>query len=488
MKKALALIRISTDGQDVARQRADIRKLEKQYGLHIIRTLELVGVSGTATLTNEQIQQLLHEVRQPGVDGLACSAVDRLARPKRGSDFGIATAFEDAHKDIWTVRDGHIALWSDEGWERFMTALTRAGSEWREIRRRCMDGKAAARAEGRHVNGEQTLPDGLKFDKRTGVWSYDETYTSKIAEAYRILFADHNVTLTALAKRVGWSCGFSLRRTLQNPTWRGIRAYPASADQEAFEVRLPLEPLLTPEKWQLAQMLLAKRRTWSKETREQRHLGAGLLICTCGQRYYTHGDVRRGQHDTYYCASRFPRGKGCGAALLWRETVDAAIVEIVEEYMTDAKFLTAIFRRIEQKPRPDNTAKREAESSRLKAKRARLVDALEDGLIDKAEFTIRAEKIQTAMREIEATMPAALQPPVLDYRAVVAGLVRALARFRTWPFAEQRTTLKRVVRSFQVVDDAIPDVTLQGGFLGEIAYTKPAQPLTRQCSRRCRAS
>jgi hypothetical protein len=28
------------------------------------------------------------------------------------------------------VRDGHIELWTDEGWERFMTALTRAGSEW----------------------------------------------------------------------------------------------------------------------------------------------------------------------------------------------------------------------------------------------------------------------------------------------------------------------------------------------------------------------
>ena len=48
----------------------------------------------------------------------------------------------------------------------------------------------------------------------------------------------------------------------------------------------------------------------------------------------------------------------------------------------------------------DNTAKREAELARLKARRARLLDAMEDGLIDKTEFRIRAEKIQAAIREV----------------------------------------------------------------------------------------
>src|SRR5215469_14869027 len=130
-RKALALIRVSTDGQDVRRQRVDIQKLEKQYGLDIIRTLELVGVSGTATLTNEQVQQVLLEMQQPGVDGLAASAVDRVVRPKRGSDFAILNAFQDARKSLLTVRDGAIEPWTDEGWDRAMAAATRAGSELR---------------------------------------------------------------------------------------------------------------------------------------------------------------------------------------------------------------------------------------------------------------------------------------------------------------------------------------------------------------------
>jgi len=59
--------------------------------------------------------------------------------------------------------------------------------------------------------------------------------------------------------------------------------------------------------------------------------------------------------------------------------------------------------------------------------------------------------------------------------------VRSLARFRTWPFAEQQNTLKRVVRSFLVVDRTIPEFTLAGAFLGELACTNSAQHLTPRC-------
>lgn len=53
MKQALGLIRVSTDSQDTQRQRTDLKRLEKMYGIHIVHTLELVGVSGTTMLTNE---------------------------------------------------------------------------------------------------------------------------------------------------------------------------------------------------------------------------------------------------------------------------------------------------------------------------------------------------------------------------------------------------------------------------------------------------
>jgi hypothetical protein len=74
--------------------------------------------------------------------------------------------------------------------------------------------------------------------------------------------------LSEIERLVGWPRGRI--RTLTNPT-----AYPATADREAFEVKLPLEPLLTEEQWNRAQTLLAARTTWTKATANPRFLAAG---------------------------------------------------------------------------------------------------------------------------------------------------------------------------------------------------------------------
>jgi hypothetical protein len=315
-----------------------------------------------------------------------------------------------------------------------------------------------------------------------GTWSYDEKAVAKVREAYRILFSDHAISLIALAARVGWSSGFSLRRSLENPVWHGVRiSQPMAGETEPVEIRLPLEPVLTDDEWARAQVLLQKRRTWSKETRDQRFLGAGLLVCQCGRRYYFRSDVRRGQHDAYYCASRYPRGKGCGAASLWREVVDAAIMRMVKEYMTDAEFLTMVFRRLNETPQPDTRVERERELAKLAARRKRWMDAYDEERITKREFDERMDKAAAAIRVIEVSMPLR-PPPFADHRALVPSLAQTFARFRTWPFAKQRATLKRVVRSLPVTDDSFTEVAISGAFLGGLAHTKSTQPSRSRCS------
>lgn len=402
MKKALGLTRVSTDTQDVARQRADIKKLKTKYDLDVVRILELIGVSGTATLSNAQVQQILREVQQSGIEGLACSSVDRLARPKRGADFGIATTFEEGRKTIWTVRDGELQMWTDEGWERFMNALTRAGSEWREIRRRTLDGKREKRKLGRNVNGRAVLPRGLCYRRITnaagktidGEWSYNEAELAKVEEAYRLLFEDR-YALSEIERRVGWPRGRI--RTLANAAWKGLRIYPPTGDStETLEVPLPLKPVLTVQRWDLAQTLLAKRRTWSKEARDQRHLGKDLLFCHCSRKYYTHCDKRPGQHDEYYCPTRLHGGPGCGASRLWREIVDAAIIRIMEEYLTNARFLAAAFRRIEQTPLADSRQERERELAKLAARRKKWITEYDEDRITKREFEEKMDTVEKA--------------------------------------------------------------------------------------------
>jgi DNA invertase Pin-like site-specific DNA recombinase len=469
-KRVLGLIRVSTDQQDVRRQRADMEKLKKRFDLEIIRILEMVGLSGMATLNDAEVQQVLHEVQQSGVDGLCVSSIDRIFRPKRFGDFGILNGFQDAHKAIWSQKEGYIEPWTDDGFNRLMAAGSQAGAEWREIRRRTIDGKNALRAEGRHVSGNQSLPKGLRYDKQAG-WSYDESELGKVKQAYQLLF--EGVNLAAICRRVGWR-PTRAKRTLENPSWKGIRIYPPTPERpEAIEVPLDgLAPVLSPEDWDRAQSILATKKTWTKETRVQKFIAIDILFCQCGRKLYTHGDCRRARHDVYLCSSRHPSGRGCGARNLRREVVEAAVLNIVEQHLTDAKFMRAQLRQLEQQtPVADLRAKRETELARLNAKRARLLDALEDGLISKVDFAERAAKIQDQIREAQASMPAT-PPPVLDGPRVIAALARVFARFHAWEVPQQRTMLKRAIRCIRVIDDSFREVTVSGAFLHEISRAK----------------
>jgi hypothetical protein len=155
-------------------------------------------------------------------------------------------------------------------------------------------------------------------------------------------------------------------------------------------------------------------------------LGAGLLACQCTRRYYTHGDIRPGYHGAYVCSSRYPKGPGCGSARLWREVVDPAIIEIVEQHVTNQKFLQAIFERVEKTPAPAPRVEREKELVKLAARRKKWMDAYDEDRISREEFNQRVDKVAAAMRTLEAAPPA---PPV-NIRTVITGLARALARFR----------------------------------------------------------
>jgi DNA invertase Pin-like site-specific DNA recombinase len=160
-KRVIELLRVSTDAQDVARQRADLARLAKKFVLETMRTLELIGVSGTATLTNADVQRVLMDLQRPDVDGIAVSALDRLFRPgKHYGQFAILDRFVDEGKVIWSLREGFIDPSTDEGYDKCISAGGRAGAEWRELRRRTMGGKERLRQEGRNVNGDATLSRG----------------------------------------------------------------------------------------------------------------------------------------------------------------------------------------------------------------------------------------------------------------------------------------------------------------------------------------
>jgi hypothetical protein len=475
-RRVIGLIRISTSQQDVARQKSDLKRLANQYHLEYVRILELYGVSGTATLKNEQVQQVLREIEEAGIDGLAASAIDRLARPAEGKDYAILDGFKRNKKILYTKDEGELQLWIPAVWAEAMNCLTRGYLELCKIRNRCLDGKAEKRAEGRSVSGDHTVPDGLHFDRASGLWSYTEPEYTRVKQAYQLLFEDRHA-LAEIERRVGWKPNRA--RTLRNAVWKGLRSCPATADWPASEVPLPLapglQPLLTADQWALAQALMDKRH--QKTPRDVRFLGAGLLVCQCGRLYYTHGDMRRGQHDDYYCGSSHRGGTRCGSARLRRVVVDAAIVVIVENHLTDPAVLAEGFRRLAEVREPDTRAQREQELARLAARREKWIEQYDQDHITKQEFEQKMDAVTKAVREVEARLPVAPPPVAMpDHRVVVTRLAKTLDRFHKLPFLEQRATLRSVLKPIQVVDGAISEVTLAGSYLGELAHTTARQP------------
>jgi DNA invertase Pin-like site-specific DNA recombinase len=88
MKRVIELIRVSTEGQaaedraSIPAQRAVNRRTAQQYGLEIVKSIEMSDVSGTAVLLAPEMQQLLKAIESPDIDGVVAREFSRLMRPE----------------------------------------------------------------------------------------------------------------------------------------------------------------------------------------------------------------------------------------------------------------------------------------------------------------------------------------------------------------------------------------------------------------------
>jgi DNA invertase Pin-like site-specific DNA recombinase len=102
LRRAIAILRVSSDHQDVERQRRDVASAARAHGLEITCTLELADLSGTKMLTNTEVRRALSDLSRPDTDGVCISAIDRLVRPGELGDLAIFDAFQRSKKKIWT--------------------------------------------------------------------------------------------------------------------------------------------------------------------------------------------------------------------------------------------------------------------------------------------------------------------------------------------------------------------------------------------------
>ena len=81
MKNVVELIRVSTEqqaGEDragIPAQREANRRTATIYGLHIVRSIEIIDVSGASVLKSPEMQDLLRLMESPDIHGVVTSVI-----------------------------------------------------------------------------------------------------------------------------------------------------------------------------------------------------------------------------------------------------------------------------------------------------------------------------------------------------------------------------------------------------------------------------
>jgi site-specific DNA recombinase len=478
LRRAIAILRVSSDHQDVERQRRDVASAARVHGLEITRTLELADLSGTKMLTNIEVRRVLADLSRSDTDGVCISAIDRLVRPGELGDLAIFDAFQRSKKKIFTPAQ-EIDLNTNTGFLTSGIMGVVAGFERQMILARTSAGKEISRQRGGNPNGRITLPRGVSYSKSAG-WGYTPE-SELVRKAYDLLFERRS--WHDIAARIGGSythCGIKI--SLQNPIWKGIRSY-REGREEPLELKLIDPPLISPERWEAAQKIILEKHTrWAKTKRPPRFLLSGLLRCSCGASVYVRcASPKKRQY--YYCSSGFPGRTKCGAKSVQQEAADQTVESIVATRLLDGAFLRTVLGRFQaaQPLRDQNAEKHAHQREKLEAERQRLLRMTLKGTCTEDDFARESKRIEAEMRNLDRLAPAPM-PVTLDPAKLVVHVTRTFARFAKQPFEERRNVLRAVFREIVLENGSITGLTLNGGFL----YS--ANLLTPSCEHRTRAA
>src|ERR1035437_1262283 len=328
MKSVIELIRVSTEGQasedraGIPAQREANRRTAQAYGLTIVKSIDVVDVSGAAVLSSPQMQELLRMIESPEIHGVVAKEFSRLMRPEKFPDCALLPQFIDTRTVIY-LPDGPIDLASKSGRLLGTIRAALAGLERREIIDRMQDAKESMRRAGKHAGGDSSLPYGVAYSSKTG-WSYTAD-AEKVRTAFR-LFLSGETSYTVLSQRLHIP-RTNVRFILENPIYTGWRVYREKRDPSAIGYvsrpggrqgyrrkiqRAPdevirarvLDPIVSEADFNHVQHIirLKKEKHWRSYAEAPNHYTYnGFLTCgDCSSLLYTH----TAKDEYYVCKSR----------------------------------------------------------------------------------------------------------------------------------------------------------------------------------------
>ena len=423
-RNVIELLRVSGDKQDVLRQRADLAKNNRKFNLRPIRTVELNGVSGTATLTDEQVQQILAQMEDPAVDGINISALDRLFRPAKDyRQWGILQPFVEHHKLIWSTREGEVNPEDDNGYDKCMAAGTRAGAEWREIRRRSNDQRRELAEAGIMPHGNVKFGWDIIGRKQTGMLRQGKAvlneYEAPIARemffrAYRNGMHTYEIAAKLNALGIRNKRGFNGQDPKQWSTTTVLQIL-RSTDYIGKHywqgILIPIDPIVDEELFYAVQEMMAANKTGHAGRPSKLHLLRRFLWCSlCGCRMGGRGNGKK-RRRSYRCTNvtHFPpRKRLCHACQIGAEILEEGSWSEIWGLLKAPKVLLEMGRShlaAQAKPHLNAAQEIEQELARLRQRERNLDRMMKEARNDKEYDECRTERnairVEIASKEVE---------------------------------------------------------------------------------------
>ena len=508
MKNVLELIRVSTEAQageekgGIPAQKAINRRTARAYGLDIVKSIEIVDVSGSRVLQSPGMQELLRLMELPEISGVVTREFSRLFRPERFDDYALLQYFIDTECTFY-LPDGPIDLASKSGRLLGTIRAALAGLERREIVERMMDAKEALRKAGKHPGGTANLPYGVGYSKERG-WYYTLD-AEKVKQAFSLFLSGRGYG--EIANRLNFP-RTTVRFILQNPIYCGWRLYDKKRDlspsgyvprpggrqgyrrkikrapEEIIRVRV-LDGLVREEDFQRVQEVieLKRQKHWrSHAHRPARYTYNGYLICgDCASLIYTHTS----REEFYVCKSHRPREKknrdkkglaSCTNGYMLRKKLEAKIDELLGIKIREPDFLRPLLEAYNDRVKfsqPTPAIDERAVTAKLNAlgeKRQRILETFFESIIGKEERDRRLgpidRKISTYENLLMECSPQTEKRPVLDLESVLA----VVEPFAEWEFLDredQRAMLRALCPEISVYRYSVKGLTLNLSAGGE---------------------
>lgn len=243
--------------------------------------------------------------------------------------------------------------------------------------------------------------------------------------------------------KVSWDRA-SIWGILKNPAYKGsaafgktqvgpmrprLRAHRGQAEQPRHPestydtpsqdwIRVPVPAIISEDLFEAVAEQLAENRARNRQSRRgARYLLQGLLVCReCGHAFYgkpvslSAGKGKRRSYAYYRCigmdAHRFGGQRICGNRQVRTDLLETAVWQDVCSLLSEPERIEREYqRRLDpQQVEPDTTIGRDLAGTIRRVQRGvtRLIDAYEDGLLERAEFEPRLRRARDRLTQLEA--------------------------------------------------------------------------------------